>query len=152
MKGVIRGATFSSTDITQRKKAEETLIKAKKAAEEASYAKARFLSNMSHELRTPLNGIIGITRIMQDEKNLPSQIPNLKTMQDLSEHTLQIINNILDFAKIEAGKATLDKKRFNLKRFIDKTYSIFAGTAQLKAIKLNVETEGLQMYSSKVMR
>lgn len=143
MKGVIQGATFCSTDITQRKKEEKTLIKAKKAAEEASYAKARFLSNMSHELRTPLNGIIGITRIMQDEKNLPSQRPNLKTMQDLSEHTLQIINNILDFAKIEAGKAALDNKRFNLKRFIDKTYSIFAGTAQLKAIRLTVETDGL---------
>lgn len=143
MNAVIRGATFCSTDITERKRSEGSLIKAKKAAEEASFAKARFLSNMSHELRTPLNGIIGITRIMQDEKHLPSQLPNLKTMQDLSEHTLQIINNILDFAKIEAGKAVLDNKRFNLKRFIDKTYSIFAGTAQLKAIKLNVETEGL---------
>jgi signal transduction histidine kinase/CheY-like chemotaxis protein len=142
LKGVIRGATFGSTDITQRKKEEEALIKAKKAAEEASNAKARFLSNMSHELRTPLNGIIGITRIMQDEQNLPSQLPNLKTMQDLSEHTLQIINNILDLTKIEAGKATLDRKRFNLKRFIDKTYSIFAGTSQLKAIRLTIETSG----------
>jgi PAS domain S-box-containing protein len=142
LKGIIRGATFCSTDITQRKKEEQAILRAKKAAEEASYAKARFLSNMSHELRTPLNGIIGITRIMQDEKNLPSQLPNLKTMQDLSEHTLQIINNILDFAKIEAGKAALDSKRFNLKRFIDKTYSIFAGTAQLKAIRLIRETEG----------
>jgi CheY-like chemotaxis protein len=63
-------------------------------------------------------------------------------MQDLSEHTLQIINNILDFAKIEAGKAALDSKRFNLKRFIDKSCSLFAGTAQLKAIRLIVETEG----------
>jgi signal transduction histidine kinase/CheY-like chemotaxis protein len=142
MKGRIQGATFSSTDITERKKAEQTLIKAKKAAEEASYAKARFLSNMSHELRTPLNGIIGITRIMQDEENLPSQLPNLVTLQDLSEHTLQIINNILDFAKIEAGKSSLESKRFNLKRFIDKTHSIFKGTAQLKAIKLVVETQG----------
>lgn len=142
LNGVIRGATFGSVDITRRKKEEETLLKAKKAAEEASKAKARFLSNMSHELRTPLNGIIGITRIMQDEKNLPSQLPNLKTMQDLSEHTLEIINNILDLTKIEAGKASLDNKRFNLKRFIDKTCSIFAGTAKLKAIRLKVETEG----------
>ena len=142
LKGKIQGATFSSTDITERKKAEQTLIKAKKAAEEASYAKARFLSNMSHELRTPLNGIIGITRIMQDEENLRSQLPNLMTLQDLSEHTLQIINNILDFAKIEAGKSSFENKRFNLKRFIDKTHSIFKGTAQLKAIKLLVETQG----------
>lgn|GEM_PF-6349306 len=143
MEGKIQGATFSSTDITERKKAEESLINAKKVAEEANQAKARFLSNMSHELRTPLNGIIGITRIMQDEENLPSQLPNLMTLQDLSEHTLQIINNILDFAKIEAGKSSLENKRFNLKRFIDKTHSIFKGTAKLKAIKLIIETQGL---------
>jgi signal transduction histidine kinase len=139
--GVIHGATFGSRDITAKKRAEDALIKAKKTAEDASIAKARFLSNMSHELRTPLNGIIGMTRIMQDEKCLPGQISNFKTLQDLSEHTLQIVNNILDFAKIEAGKASLESKRFNLRRFIDKINSIFSGTAQLKGIKFIVETQ-----------
>ena len=141
-KGKIQGATFGSMDITERKKEQATLLKAKQAAEDATQAKARFLSNMSHELRTPLNGIIGITRIMQDEEYLPEQFDNFKTMQDLSEHTLQIVNNILDFAKIEAGKGSLEAKRFNLGRFIDKIHSIFSGTAQLKGIRLNVETEG----------
>jgi signal transduction histidine kinase len=140
--GKIGGATFGSRDITDKKKAEENLLKAKKAAEEASVAKARFLSNMSHEIRTPLNGIIGITRIMLDEKFLPSQYENLKTLQDLSEHTLQIINNILDFAKIEAGKSSLENKRFNLQRFIRKINSIFSGTAKLKGLKFIIETEG----------
>jgi CheY-like chemotaxis protein/nitrogen-specific signal transduction histidine kinase len=139
--GSIHGATFGSRDITATKMAENTLLKAKKIAEDASKAKARFLSNMSHELRTPLNGIIGITRIMQDEKCLPEQVTNFNTLQDLSEHTLQIVNNILDFAKIEAGKASLESKRFNLRRFIDKINSIFSGTAQLKGIKFIVETE-----------
>ncbi len=142
MNGKISGATFGSRDITSKKKAEKTLLKAKKAAEEASQAKARFLSNMSHELRTPLNGIIGITRIMQDEKILPEQGSNFKTLQNLSEHTLQIINNILDLSKIEAGKASLDNNRFGLKRFIDKINSLFAGTAQLKGIRFITETEG----------
>ncbi len=142
MNGKIQGATFVSRDITASKKAEAILIEAKKTAEEISNAKARFLSNMSHELRTPLNGIIGITRIMHDEKHLPEQSTNLVTLQDLSEHTLQIVNNILDFAKIEAGRATLESKRFNLHRFIEKISSIFAGTAQLKGIKLITETEG----------
>ena len=138
-KGIIHGATFGSRDITAKKRAEKALLEAKKIAEEASNAKARFLSNMSHEIRTPLNGIIGITRIMQDETCLPGQISNFKTLQDLSEHTLQIVNNILDFAKIEAGKASLECKRFNLRRFIDKINSIFSATAQLKGIKFIVE-------------
>ncbi len=141
-KGKIGGATFGSRDITAKKNAEETLLKAKKAAEDANLAKARFLSNMSHEIRTPLNGIIGITRIMQDEKFLPGQYENLKTLQDLSEHTLQIINNILDIAKIEAGKSFLENKRFNLHRFIRKMNSIFSGTAKLKGIKFIIESEG----------
>ncbi len=140
--GKIRGATFGSRDITAKKNAEETLLKAKKAAEDANMAKARFLSNMSHEIRTPLNGIIGITRIMQDEKFLPGQYENLKTLQDLSEHTLQIINNILDIAKIEAGKSFLENKRFNLQRFIRKMNSIFYVTSKLKGIKFIIETEG----------
>lgn len=142
MDGKIQGATFGSMDITERKKTEDSLLKAKQAAEEATQAKARFLSNMSHELRTPLNGIIGITRIMQDEEYLPAQLDNFKTMLDLSEHTLQVVNNILDFAKIEAGKASLETKRFNLGRFIDKIQSIFSGTAQLKGIRFSIETEG----------
>jgi signal transduction histidine kinase/CheY-like chemotaxis protein len=139
----IGGATFGSRDITARKKAEAALIEAKKAAEEAGRAKARFLSNMSHEIRTPLNGIIGLTRIMQDEEVLPSQIGHLKTLQDLSEHTVQLINNILDFAKIEAGKASLDNKRFNLKELIGKIHAIFLATAKLKGIRFNIETEGI---------
>ncbi len=140
--GQLQGARFSSRDVTANRKTEQDLIQAIKRAEEAGATKARFLSNMSHELRTPLNGIIGITSILQDEKILPSQKVHLKTLEDLSEHTLQIVNNILDFAKIEAGKAALEVKRFNLKRFIEKKASLFRGTAKLKALQFNVETEG----------
>ena len=118
------------------------LLRAKKAAEDADRAKARFISNMSHEIRTPLNGIIGTARILQDEDNLPAQIPHLKTLEDLSEHTVQIVNNILDFAKIEAGKAELESKRFNIYRFTQKMKSIFSGTAQLKGLKFIIETTG----------
>jgi signal transduction histidine kinase/CheY-like chemotaxis protein len=140
--GDIHGATFGSRDITVSKKAKELLLKAKRAAEEADGAKARFISNMSHEIRTPLNGIIGTSRILLDEAYLPAQHSHLKTLQDLSEHTVQIVNNILDFAKIEAGKAELECKRFNLLRFADKIKSIFAGTALLKGLKYNLETTG----------
>ncbi|MBX9782493.1 MAG: response regulator [Chitinophagaceae bacterium] len=136
----IAGASFESRDITIIRKSEKVLLKSKKDAEEAATAKARFLSNMSHELRTPLNGIAGITRIMQDEKCLPEQMEHFKTLQDLSDHTLQLVNNILDFAKIEAGKATLDHKRFNLLHLVEKVKSIFSATAQLKGLKFIVKT------------
>ncbi len=147
LNGELKGATFGSRDITQEKLFKEALINAKKSAEEASIAKARFINNMSHEIRTPLNGIIGITRILEDEYFLPHQLTHLKTLQDLSDHTLQIINNILDFAKIEVGKAELDSKRFNLSRFAKKIYSLFKGTSQLRGIPLIFEQEGsLDIY------
>ncbi|MGZ8558356.1 MAG: ATP-binding protein [Chitinophagaceae bacterium] len=142
LKGRISGATFGSRDITDEKKKEKALLAAKKAAEDAGIAKAKFLSNMSHEIRTPLNGIIGISRIMQDEEFLPGQLSNLTTLQDLSEHTLQLINNILDFAKLEEGKTSLENKRFNLRRFIDKINSIFSGTAHLKGLNFIIATDG----------
>lgn len=138
----IIGATFGSRDITAKKNAIALLIKAKQDAEQAGEAKARFLSNMSHELRTPLNGIIGITRILQDEKMLPEQAANFKTLQDLSEHTLQIINNVLDLSKMEAGKASLENERFGLKRFLEKISSIFSGTARIKGLTFQVTTAG----------
>ncbi len=147
LEGELQGATFGSRDITNEKIFKEALINAKKSAEEASTAKARFINNMSHEIRTPLNGIIGIARILEDEKFLPHQLQHLRTLQDLSDHTVQIVNNILDFAKIEAGKAELDSKRFNLIRFTKKMYSLFKGTAQLKGIPLVFEQNGdLDIY------
>lgn len=140
--GAIHGATFGSRDITVSKRAKEMLLKAKRAAEEADSAKARFISNMSHEIRTPLNGIVGTSRILLDEDYLPAQHSHLKTLQDLTEHTVQIVNNILDFAKIEAGKAELECKRFNMLRFSEKIKSIFTGTALLKGLKYNIEICG----------
>lgn len=138
----VLGGTFVSRNITAKKMAEETLLRAKKLAEDAGNAKARFVNNMSHELRTPLNGIIGITRILQDEKKLPQQEEHFTTLQDLTEHTLQIVNNVLDFAKIEAGKATLDCKRFNLSRFLKKISSIFLATTKLKGLKFETCESG----------
>jgi PAS domain S-box-containing protein len=133
--GKIIGATFSSRDITQRKKAEQAL-------QEANNAKARFLSNMSHEIRTPLNGIVGVTDILLDEPHLGEQKANLETLNNLSAHTLQLVNNILDLSKIEAGKMVLDNNRFNLKLFTEKLHSIFANNAKLKNLDFSIVTKG----------
>jgi signal transduction histidine kinase len=139
----IIGATFTCRDVTSRVAAEQLLVQAKLKAEEASFAKERFLSNMSHELRTPLNGIVGVTNIMLDEKYLPEQEKHFETLKNLSEHTLGVVNNILDLSKIDAEKAALTNSRFNLILFIKKLQSIFENTAKLKKIDFAIEVIGL---------
>ncbi len=137
-KEAIIGATFCSRDVTNKNNFEKVLIKAKKQAEEGSKAKERFLSNMSHEIRTPLNGIIGIIDILRDEKYLPEQEDSFNNLRNLSDHTLQLITNILDFAKIEAGKSFLENKRFGVKKFVDKINSIFISSTRLKGIDFKI--------------
>jgi signal transduction histidine kinase/CheY-like chemotaxis protein len=136
------GATFNCRDITKKVAADKVLVEAKQKAEEASHAKERFLSNMSHELRTPLNGIVGITNIMLDEVYLPEQKQNFETLKTLSDHTLGVVNNILDISKIDAEKTVLNDNRFNFILFIKKLQSIFENTAKLKKIDFGIEVEG----------
>ncbi len=138
----IIGATFTCRDITSRVASEHLLLQAKQKAEEASFAKERFLSNMSHELRTPLNGIIGVTNILLDEKYLDGQEKHFETLKNLSEFTLGVVNNILDLSKIDAEKTVLNNGRFNLILFIKKLDSIFKNTANLKKIDFAVEVTG----------
>jgi signal transduction histidine kinase/ActR/RegA family two-component response regulator len=140
--GTIIGGTFSGRNITVRKSNQKRLEKANKQAEVAVAAKARFLSSMSHELRTPLNGIMGIVNIMQDEPVLPAQENNLSTLNDLSQHTLQLINNILDYSKLESGKSVLNETRFNLRSLVYRLQSIFEVTARLKKFDLLTEMNG----------
>ena len=100
-------------EIEFKKKNEETLYKAKIAAEKANEAKSDFLSIMSHEIRTPLNAIIGLTYIMENEKDLDSIHTNLDLLKKSSQNLHHLINNILDFNKIEKGKVILEKTPFN---------------------------------------
>jgi signal transduction histidine kinase/CheY-like chemotaxis protein len=136
------GGTFSSQDITKEKEFERELIEAKIQSEAASKAKERFLSNMSHEIRTPLNGIIGIIDILKDGEHLPVQNENLNNLGSLSTHTLDLINNVLDFAKIEEGKANLDIRRFNLSELLEKVNAIFKNTSKLKGIAFDIIVNG----------
>jgi signal transduction histidine kinase/CheY-like chemotaxis protein len=137
----IIGATFTSRNITKKMDAEKILIEAKQKAEVASEARSRFLSNMSHEIRTPLNGIVGLSNIMLDEPHLEEQKKNLETLQDLSEHTLQLVNNILDFSKLDAGKAKLDKAPFSLKQLVTQMESMFSIVAKQKKLELTIEAD-----------
>ncbi len=126
---------ISIIDITNLKSAEFELLKAKEKAESAAKLKTRFLSNMSHELRTPLNGIIGVSNLMLHEEYMPSQKSSLDILKYSSEHMLSLINEILDFNKIEAGKMELGNQPVNIKVLTEKLISQFSGQVEVKGLR-----------------
>ncbi len=122
--------------ITERKQFEEELRHAKEAAEVASRTKSLFLSNMTHELRTPMNGVLGMTSLLLDTALDEEQQTLVNTIRASGDALLAIINQILDYSKIEADKLELEETNFALRTMIEETLDLVASQATAKNLTL----------------
>jgi PAS domain S-box-containing protein len=133
------GAQVVARDITERKKFEAELLKAKEIAEESELAKEKFLANMSHEIRTPMNAIYGLANILMDKNLSNEDRESVRAINHSAKNLIRIINDILDFSKIESGNVEIRQTSFDLEQVLDGV----SQTLRLVALNKNIELRTL---------
>ena len=137
--GQVIGVASATVDLTPIKLIEEELVAAKAAAEAANIAKSQFLASMSHELRTPMNAILGMTDLALGEQ-LPATVRDyLQTSKDSAELLLELLNEILDFSRIEAGRFELESTSFGPRKAVEQVIKTLAVRAHEKGLELVYE-------------
>lgn len=139
----LTGVGVFYADITDRKRIEQALLAAKEEAEYADRAKAEFLANMSHELRTPLHAVIGFADFIKDEKLGPMGVPEYleyaRYIRDAGQHLLDLITDILDLSKIEAGKAQLYDDEIDIERAVEACITLVMERAHAADVRLETD-------------
>ena len=159
--GAIVGAVVSGRDITDRKRTEaqlamhrerleelvvertSALAVARDSAEAANRSKSAFLANMSHEIRTPMNAILGLTFLMARDNHDPSTGERLGKVAVAANHLLQVINDILDLSKIDAGKMVLEAADFSVDMLFSRAFEMVGAQARAKGLELLLDSDGL---------
>ncbi|EIA08467.1 PAS domain S-box protein [Flavobacterium frigoris] len=140
-KGELAEIVISFIDITERKLMEIEIIDGRKQAESANRAKTDFLANMSHEIRTPLNGIIGFTHLLMKSNLEKNQSEYMSTINESATSLLEIVNDVLDFSKIESGKLELNIEELDLYKLTYQVIDLFKYQAEQKSLDLELHLD-----------
>ena len=125
----------------QRRMMLDNLIAARERAEEAAQSKQLFMSTMSHEIRTPLNEVIGITNLLLQGNPREDQMDFIKTLKFSGNHLLTLVNDVLDYNKMESGKLVFEQTQFNLSDFLDEIFRLYSSRSKAKHINFEIRKE-----------